>query len=708
MKEAMKERRVGVWIIGALGSIATTVMVGALMLQKGKTAPVGMVTATEPFRELNLLPMEALTFGGCDIRKGRLEEAARHLLTETRIVDAACIEELAPRLSAMNDDVEMGTAVNCGEAICGMADTADGEGLSLAEQIRVVRRQLRNFREKHRLDRVIVVNLASTEPHLPIESYHQDLPAFRDEIEKNNHRAVRAGTLYAYAAVSEGCPYINFTPSNGALVDAVIQLAVERKVPVMGNDGKTGETLVKSALAPMFTCRNLDVLSWSGFNILGNMDGSVLSHPDNREAKIRTKDQVLGHILGYSPHSNVSIHYVPSLDDQKTAWDFIHFEGFLGARMSLQFIWQGYDSLLAAPLVLDLVRLADLAAERGEGGLMLHLASYFKAPLGVDEHRLYRQYELLTAYARAAARDVSVDVPVAGNQKSMSLPCVRKKEMKLSFSTNAFVRFSLVEAVKHIALLGFDGVEIVADVPHFYAENVSHKNLKALRGLLGSLGIRAANVNANTAVGYYGQEFWEPLFEPSLSHPEEMLRQWRVAYTKKCIEIAAELRAPSISITSGRMVPGILPERSLDLLKTSLHEILPYARRHKVRVGIEYEPGLLIERYEELAALLQEMESPGLGANLDLGHSHVLGEDPETVISGLGEKIFHVHLEDIKSRKHYHLIPGFGDMDFGNLYRCLKNVGYAGFVTVELYTYPHEPVDAAHRSLSYLQEVFVS
>jgi myo-inositol-1-phosphate synthase len=128
------------------------------------------------------------------------------------------------------------------------------------------------------------------------------------------------------------------------------------------------------------------------------MDGAVLDHPKNCESKIKTKDQVLANILGYTPHSRVRIDYVPSLDDQKTAWDFIHFRGFLGAKMSLQFIWQGFDSILAAPLVLDLVRLADLSKRSGESGLMPHLASYFKAPIGVSEHRLYEQYGMLMDY----------------------------------------------------------------------------------------------------------------------------------------------------------------------------------------------------------------------------------------------------------------------------------------------------------------------
>lgn len=179
----------------------------------------------------------------------------------------------------------------------------------------------------------------------------------------------------------------------------------------MGNDGKTGETLVKSALAPLFVCRNLEVLSWEGFNILGNMDGAVLENSANRESKIKTKDGVLSRILGYTPHSRVRIDYVPSLDDQKTAWDFVHFRGFLGTKMNVQFIWQGYDSLLAAPLVIDLVRFAEFAARNGESGLMPHLASYFKEPLGVDEYRLQQQFEMLLDYARAFSCREGLDGP---------------------------------------------------------------------------------------------------------------------------------------------------------------------------------------------------------------------------------------------------------------------------------------------------------
>jgi fructoselysine 3-epimerase len=214
-----------------------------------------------------------------------------------------------------------------------------------------------------------------------------------------------------------------------------------------------------------------------------------------------------------------------------------------------------------------------------------------------------------------------------------------------------------------------------------------------------------ANVNANTAMGYYGRDFWEPLFEPSIAHPDESLRNWRVAYSKKCIDLAAALGSPSVSLTSGRPVSGVLPRQSATLLRESLTELLEYAQHRSVRIGIEYEPGLLIERYEELETLIRDMNSDLLGANLDLGHSRVLGEDPEAVIRGLGERIFHIHIEDIQSRKHYHLIPGKGDIDFRELFGVLERYGYCGFVTVELYTYPHRPEEAAREALEFLRSV---
>ncbi|MHC1744076.1 MAG: sugar phosphate isomerase/epimerase family protein [Syntrophobacteraceae bacterium] len=279
--------------------------------------------------------------------------------------------------------------------------------------------------------------------------------------------------------------------------------------------------------------------------------------------------------------------------------------------------------------------------------------------------------------------------------------------MNLSFSTNAFTRHSVFHAIERIAAIGYDGVEILADIPHCYPFSRRVLAVDRLKELIDRCSIRVANVNANTAVGYYGREFWEPLFEPSLAHPDDDLRRWRIDYTTRCIDLARGLESPSISVTSGRMVPGVAPNHSLELLKESLLRVLDHAERQSVRVGIEYEPGLLVENGDELAELLDAVGSPLLGANLDLGHSHVLGEDPARVIETLAGKVFHIHMEDIKARKHYHLVPGEGDMDFGMLFRTLREHGYDGFVSVELYTYPHEPEAAATRSLNHLRQCVI-
>ncbi len=186
-----------------------------------------------------------------------------------------------------------------------------------------------------------------------------------------------SSSLYAWAALDLGLPYINFTPSLGASVPALQELAQQRRAVIAGKDGKTGETLMKSVLAPMFAARNWQLLSWVGHNIFGNRDGKVLDDPNNKASKIRTKDQVISSIVGYKPQTLVSIEYIDSLDDWKTAWNHIHFAGFLGTKMTLQFIWQGCDSILAGPLVLDLARLALFVAapRRGRRAAASWLAS---------------------------------------------------------------------------------------------------------------------------------------------------------------------------------------------------------------------------------------------------------------------------------------------------------------------------------------------
>lgn len=396
----MTDRKCGAWLIGALGNISAAAIAGAALLRRGLAEPLGMVTSIPPFQGLDLVTVENIVFSGCDIRQGRLQDSLQQLLDGTGAIGPEKLASIREDLLKVESTFVPGTCRNCGPAIESLAASGNGEDFHLREEISSFRHRLREFKREHGLETLVVVNLASTEPPVPASLPSEDLDALEKALDTNDGSGLRASTLYSYSAIQEGCPYVNFTPSTGALTPAILRLARKRRVPVMGNDGKTGETLVKSVLAPMFVWRNLEVMSWEGFNILGNMDGCILENPQNKSAKLETKDLALSHILGYSPHSRVHIDYVPSLRDQKTAWDFIHFRGFLGAGMSLQFVWQGFDSLLAAPLVLDLVRLAEFAQIRGEYGLMPHLASFFKAPLGVRAHALHEQVQLLTDYVR--------------------------------------------------------------------------------------------------------------------------------------------------------------------------------------------------------------------------------------------------------------------------------------------------------------------
>ena len=219
-----------------------------------------------------------------------------------------------------------------------------------------------------------MVNAASTEPPFEATEEQQALDRLLPALDRATPAALPTSGVYAFAALDAGFPYVNMTPSRGATLPALEQLARERNVPHAGQDLKTGETLLKSVLAPLFAKRNLRVHSWVGHNILGNRDGQVLNDPDNKASKVTSKDKLLAELLGYRPQSHVSIEFIESLDDWKTAWDHIHFEGFLGTKMMLQFTWQGCDSLLAAPLVIDLVRLAALAQRHDVSGV--HIVSH--------------------------------------------------------------------------------------------------------------------------------------------------------------------------------------------------------------------------------------------------------------------------------------------------------------------------------------------
>ena len=398
----MPSTRVGLWLIGAKGGVATTLLAGLAGLRAGTVPPVGLVTAREPFARLGLVDFSDIVVGGHDIRIGSLAAEARRMWTESRAITPELLDAAGPLLAEVEERVRPGTIVAAGDRIASLADLPGAVLVETPRQAMArARRDIEEFAATERLRHVVVVNVASTEPPPP------PMPREFAEIEPLLDDATRCplptSSLYFLAAVEAGASYVNFTPSAGSTPEALQRVALDRGIAHAGCDGKTGETLLKSVLAPMFAARTLEVMSWVGHNIFGNMDGKVLDDPRNKSAKVRSKDHLLAGILGYPPQTHVSIEYIRSLGDWKTAWDHVHFRGFLGTPMTLQFTWQGCDSILAAPLVLDLFRLVERAHRAGEVGVLEWLACFFKSPLGVSDQDFGRQVALLHDWAAARA-----------------------------------------------------------------------------------------------------------------------------------------------------------------------------------------------------------------------------------------------------------------------------------------------------------------
>ncbi|HEY4232242.1 MAG TPA: inositol-3-phosphate synthase [Lacipirellulaceae bacterium] len=396
----MTPPRIGVWFIGARGGVAATATMGLLALQKKLTTSIGLVSELPQFAKLDLAAWDSLVVGGHEVRDSTLPDSIDRLHCESRVFAPGLIDSCHTDLAAVDSRIRNGSLIGCGEAIAELAGKPARAQESPWDAVRRLQTDLKDFQKSTGVERVIVVNLASTEP--PADN--SQLPNRWDNLSSLLEDAatcpLAASSLYAIAALDLGMAYINFTPSTGASIPAILELAELRKICHAGQDGKTGETLLKSVLAPMFAARHLEILSWVGHNIFGNMDGQILDNPANKAAKIEGKDQLVGRILGYDPQTLVSIEYVRSLGDWKTAWDHIHFRGFLDTPMTLQFTWQGCDSLLAAPLVLDLIRFVELSQRRGEVGVLRHLGSFFKRPLGLDEHTFTSQFALLEEWAK--------------------------------------------------------------------------------------------------------------------------------------------------------------------------------------------------------------------------------------------------------------------------------------------------------------------
>ena len=393
-------QKVGIWLIGAYGNVATCTVLGILALKHNKTSETGLVSSLPEFKDVPFANLSDIVIGGHDIRKSDYYSEALKFHEQNNCIDLRLIDLLEPELKKASNNIKTGFTIS-DPVSAKFASNGAAETNTAAQIVKSIQNDLLLFQKTNKLKTVVVINLASAEPSIDEGLHELSKREFVKLITRNNLDRLRASLLYAYSALDAGFPYVNFASSTGSSINALNQLALERKVPHFGRDAKTGETLVKTVLAPMFRVRNLDVMSWEGHNILGNRDGYVLTNPDNKKEKVSNKNGVLRDLLKKQDgHFGVRIDYVPSLSDWKTAWDFIHFKGFLGVKMNLQFIWQGCDSILAAPLVIDLLKWAELSYRSGLKGPMHHLAFYFKAPYCVKDHNLMNQFDGLVKFAK--------------------------------------------------------------------------------------------------------------------------------------------------------------------------------------------------------------------------------------------------------------------------------------------------------------------
>lgn len=272
----------------------------------------------------------------------------------------------------------------------------------------------------------------------------------------------------------------------------------------------------------------------------------------------------------------------------------------------------------------------------------------------------------------------------------------------LAYSTNAYTRTDVVDAVRRVGGLGFAGVELLLDIPHLYPPTVTDAQLDAVARAVADAGLTVVSCNGNTARGHFDDPPDEGLFEPSLNHPDSAVRQARIDIALRGLQITARVGAPCMSLSSGRCHPTTPPERAFDLLARSLTPIVQRAEELGLKVGIEPEPALLVETTTEALAVAERVGSPALGLNFDLGHAAVMGEDLVARAAAVAHRTWNVHVEDIRGGKHWHHVPGDGDLDLGAALNALRAAGYAGAFTVELYTYANDPDGAGRRALDHL------
>jgi myo-inositol-1-phosphate synthase len=396
--------KLGVMLVG-LGAVSTTLIAGVHAIRKGLAQPIGSLTQlgtirlgkrtehrSPPIREfVPLAQLDDLVFTAWDIFEENAYESAR----TAGVIETPLLEQLRPELEAIRPL----PAVFDRRYVKRLDGPNVKRGSSKRDLVEQLRSDIRTFAHQHSLDRMVVLWCASTEAYMTESAAHESLAAFEDALDANDE-TITPSMLYAYAALQEGVPFGNAAPNLGVDTAALIELAGERHVPIAGKDLKTGQTLLKTIIAPGLKARLLGVSGWYSTNILGNRDGEVLEDPDCFRTKEVSKTGVLDRILqpdlypelyGKLCHK-VHINYYPPRGDNKEGWDNIDLYGWLHYPMQLKINFLCRDSILAAPLVLDLALFLDLAARANRHGIQEWLSFYFKSPM--HARGLYPEHDL--------------------------------------------------------------------------------------------------------------------------------------------------------------------------------------------------------------------------------------------------------------------------------------------------------------------------
>ena len=415
------EGKLGIMIVGC-GAVATTLMTGVLMARRGLTRLIGSMTQMDKIRVgwgddkqylkygdiVPLASLDDIVFGTWDVYPQNAYRAAMYaqVLQEKDIAPVRSeLEQIVPLAAAFDKDYAKrldGTNVKTSAAQGGMPTRWE-----MAEQVRA---DIRRFRQEQQCSRVVVLWAASTEIYVPVdEQTHYSLKALEQAMQADDREHVAPSMCYAYAALKEGCPFIMGAPNTTVDIPALWQLAEEVRVPICGKDFKTGQTLVKSGFAPILSTRCLALDGWFSTNILGNRDGLVLDEPENFHTKEVSKLSTLETILRaddqpelYGDYFHkVRINYYPPRNDNKESWDNIDIRGWMGYPMQVKINFLCRDSILAAPVALDLCLLSDVAARAGRYGTQRWLSFFLKSPMHdytrgeQPVNHLYQQYTML-------------------------------------------------------------------------------------------------------------------------------------------------------------------------------------------------------------------------------------------------------------------------------------------------------------------------